>query len=70
MSVSYLEARWDRTVRVLLSSGGLEFDYELGRYPAAVFDIDALGLGPLTDFGGVQSVWLRFASAAGWPNAV
>ena len=67
MSVRYLEARWDRTARVLLSRGGLKFDYELGRYSAAIFDVDALGLGPLTDFGGVQSVRLRLASAAGWP---
>ena len=65
LSVRYLEARWDRTARVLLFSGGLEFDYELGRYPPAVFDIDALGLGPLTDFGGVQSVRLGFGVRRG-----
>jgi hypothetical protein len=51
----------------LLSRRGLEFDYEFGRYPAAVFDVDALGLSPLVDFGRVQGVRLCFASAAGWP---
>ena len=54
-------------VRTLLARGDLEFDYEFGRYPAAVFDVDALGLGPVADFGGVQGVRLSFASAAGWP---
>src|SRR6185437_7349891 len=50
----------------LVSRRCLEFDDEFGGYPAAVFDVDALGLGPLADFGGVQGVRLRFACAAGW----
>src|SRR5436190_1310368 len=50
----------------LLARRGFEFDYEFGGYPAAVFDVDALGLGPLADLGGVQGVRLCFASAAGW----
>src|SRR6266487_3784854 len=50
---------------VLRCHRGLELDYEFGGNPAAVFDLDPLGLGPLADFGGVQSVGLRFTSAAG-----
>ena len=50
-----------------MSRRGLELHYEFRRYPAAVFDVDALGLGPLADSGGVESARLRFASAAGWP---
>jgi hypothetical protein len=30
------------TSGILLSRRGLEFNYEFGRYPAAVFDVDAL----------------------------
>jgi hypothetical protein len=51
----------------LLSCPGFEFDYEFGRYPAAVFDVDALGLGPLADLGGVRRARCGFTSAAGWP---
>ena len=40
--------------RVLLSGGCFEFDHQLGGHPAAVFDLDALGFGPLADVGGVQ----------------
>ncbi len=66
---SYATSNLDETGTswTLLSCRGLEFDYEFGWYPAAVFDVDALGLGPLADFGGIQSVRLRFASDAGWP---
>ena len=67
MSVRYSEFSGTGASGALLSRSGLEFDYELGRYPAAVFDVDALSFGPLADFGGVQGVRLGFAPAAGWP---
>src|SRR6266568_1311094 len=38
----------------LFLGSGLELDYQLGRYPSAVFHLDALCLGPLTDLGAVQ----------------
>ena len=41
-------------IPVLLRGGRLEFDHQLGGHPSAVFYLDALGLGPLTDLGGVQ----------------
>jgi hypothetical protein len=41
-------------VRVLLPGGRFESDHQLGRYPAAVFDLDALGFGPLADLSGIQ----------------
>jgi hypothetical protein len=41
-------------VRVLLPGGCFESDHQLGRDPAAVFDLDALRFGPLADLGGVQ----------------
>jgi hypothetical protein len=40
---------------VLRCHRGLELDYEFGGNPAAVFDLDPLGLGPLSHFGGVQT---------------
>jgi hypothetical protein len=52
---------------VLLSGGGLEFDDELGGHPATVFYVDALGLGPLANFGGVQADRRSPASVPGWP---
>jgi len=52
---------------MLLSGGGLEFDYELGGHPATVFYVDALGLGPLANFGGVQAGRRSPASVPGWP---
>ena len=39
----------------LLAGCCLERDYEFSGYPAAVFHVDALGLGPLADLNGVQS---------------
>src|SRR5579859_3004695 len=45
--------RW-RASRVLLSRGCLEFHHQFGRDAAAVFDLDALGFGPLADLGGVR----------------
>jgi hypothetical protein len=51
----------------LLSCRVLEFDYEFGGYPAAVFDVDPLGLGPFADFGGVQGVRLR-VPLHNWPQ--
>jgi hypothetical protein len=44
------------TSRTLLSGRGLELDYQFSRYPAAVFDVDALRLSPLADLGGVQPI--------------
>jgi Protein of unknown function (DUF4242) len=41
-------------IRVLLPGSRLELHHQLGRDAAAVFDLDALGFGPLADLGGVQ----------------
>jgi hypothetical protein len=49
---------------VLLSGGGLEFHHQLGGHPATVFYLDALGFGPLADFGGVHTVRRSPASAS------
>src|SRR5262245_59983193 len=38
----------------LFPGGGLELDHQLGGHPAAVLYVNALGLSPLTDLGGVQ----------------
>src|ERR1700759_5052772 len=38
----------------LFSGRGLELDHQLGGNAAAVLYVNALGLGPLADFGGVQ----------------
>jgi hypothetical protein len=54
-----LQPRVDVNVSALLAGGGLEFGYQVGGHPAAVFYLDALHPGPLADLGGVQ--------AAGWP---
>jgi hypothetical protein len=51
----------------LLPGSRLELDYQLSRHPAAVFYLDALGLGPLSDLGGVQPVRRSPASAASRP---
>jgi hypothetical protein len=64
VSVRYSEFSGTGAFGTLLCRSGLEFNYELGGYPAAVFYVDALSLGPLADFGGVQGVRLCFASAA------
>ncbi len=55
------------TSRTLLSGHRLELDYQLSGHPSAVFDVDALCLGPLADLGRVQPVRRCFASGAGWP---
>src|SRR5690242_16186416 len=49
-----------------LSRRGLEFDYEFGGDPAAVFDFDALGLGPFADCGGVWRACRGLAAVASW----
>jgi hypothetical protein len=67
VSVRYFKLGGIGTSGRLPSCSGLEFNYKFGGYPSAVFDVDALGLGPLVDFGGVQGARLRFAPAAGWP---
>ncbi len=36
---------------VLLRGRGFELHDEVGGYPAAVFDVDALASGPVADFG-------------------
>ena len=51
-----VRSRCRRLYRGLLPGGGLEFHYQLGGHPAAVFYLDALGFGPLADFSGVQAV--------------
>jgi hypothetical protein len=53
--------------RALLCCGGLELGYQFGGYASAVFDVDALCLGPLANLGGIQPVRLGLASAWGWP---
>jgi hypothetical protein len=55
------------TSRTLLSGRLLELDYQLSGHPSAVFDVDALCLGPLADLGRVQPVRRCFASVASWP---
>ena len=46
--------RWEGGSGSYCPVAALNSDYQLGRDPAAVFDLDALGLGPLADLGGVQ----------------
>jgi hypothetical protein len=53
-------------VPILLAGRRLKFDYQFSGYPSAVFEADALGLGPLADLGGVQPTRGRAAAAAGW----
>jgi hypothetical protein len=49
---------------VLLGGRGLELHDELGEYPAAVFDVDALAPGPVADLGGVQAAHAGLAAGA------
>ena len=51
-----VRSRCRRFIGGLLPGGGLEFHYQLGGHPAAVFYLDALRLGPLADFSDVQAV--------------
>lgn len=52
---------------VLLRGRGFELHDELGGYPAAVFDVDALASGPVADFGGVRVARAGLAAAGpGW----
>ena len=51
----------------LLAGCLLELHDEFSGYPSAILHFNALGLGPPAYLGGVQSIRLRFASAAGWP---
>ncbi len=53
---------WDPNVSTLLAGSGPELDYQVSGYPAAVFYLDALRLGPLADLDGVQ-ITCRPASA-------
>ena len=46
----------------------LELDHQFGGYPATVFHLDALRLGPLTDLGGVHPAGRSPAPAAGGPT--
>src|SRR5579859_2868092 len=54
-------------VQVLLPGGRLEFHHQLGRHAAAVFDLDALGFGPLADLGGVRPARRSPAPGPRWP---
>ena len=51
---------------VLLRGRGFELHDELGGYPAAVFDVDALASGPVADFGGVRVARAGLAAGPGW----
>jgi hypothetical protein len=53
--------------RVLSAGGCFELDDELCGYPAAVFHVDALVLGPVPDLGGLGTARAGCASAPGWP---
>ncbi len=56
-----------RRLQGLLSGSRLELDDQLGGHPSAVFYLDALRLGPLTDLGGVQPAHRAPAPASGRP---
>lgn len=59
-----------RTEVELVSVCGFELYDELGGHSAAVFDVEALCFGPLSDFGVVDGVRFGFASRAGRPSTV
>jgi len=50
---------------ILLAGCSLELDDQFSGYPPAVFHLDALRLGPLSDLGGVQPVRRSPAPSAG-----
>lgn len=49
----------------LLAGRGLKFHDQFSAYAPAVFQLDALRLGPLPDFGGIQPARRSPAPAAG-----
>src|ERR1700733_15567839 len=64
-------------ISVLLRGRRLELHDELGGYPAAVFDVDALAPGPVPDLGGVRAALAGLAAGPGrtpraglWPGRV
>ena len=52
--MSEVPPSWDLDVSILLADSGPELDYHVSGYPAAVFYLDALRLGPLADLDSVQ----------------
>src|ERR1700733_5096836 len=64
-------------ISVFLRGRRLELHDELGGYPAAVFDVDALAPGPVPDLGGVRAALAGLAAGPGrtpraglWPGRV